>query len=117
MGFGLQVNDGTGRTILDTTDRCLKILGHFDIPTSTSSITFRATHAEFAYGDLFYYAQGNCFNMQGRYVTYPVAMYNFNPSISGTTLTMLCEYYPAYKNSSNRVGVEAVGIRIFYGVC
>lgn len=116
MGFGLQVIDDSGRTVLDTSDRCLKILGHFNIPAGTTSITFTVTHAEFSYGDLFYYAQGNCFNMQGRYVTYPVAMYNFSPQIAGSTLTMLCEYYPAYKNSSNRVGVEAVDIRVFYGV-
>lgn len=116
MGLGLYVADANGKTLLDTSVRCLKILGSFLIPAGSESVTFTATHPELSKGTLFYYAQGNCFNLKGYYVTVPVAMYDFTPTVSGNTLTMVCDYAGAFKNKWNRTDITSVDVRIYYGV-
>lgn len=116
MGFGLYVADETGKTLLDTSVRCLKILGSFVIPAGTTNYTHTQEIPDTGQTNVFYYAQGNVFNAQGRFLTVPVTLHTFTTSLIGNVLTIDCVYSPVVYGKKYIQSIQAVDVRVFFGV-
>lgn len=78
MPQGLQIYDASGNAILDITDRITTILGEINLSAATYGAT-NVSNATFALGTPWYFVI--------TYDTNTVLTYDFNVSISGTTLT------------------------------